>query len=133
MITLIFRYFQDFKLEWFIPDSSYVRPGHARENSMEMKRPGRNEFFVTNDQEFATGTPITVNLLEQPDAFASQDKLLGHDFGHRPRLRSRSGIKRAQKARCQVKGALQIPEQQQASESGAAFESGMAGLWPSSS
>eukprot|EP00913_Durusdinium_trenchii_P033108 g30998.t1 len=50
----------DFKLEWFIPDSSYV-----------------NTFFVINRDNFATGTPITVNFPASPDAFEMQSNL--HD------------------------------------------------------
>ncbi|CAE7278532.1 Ptchd3 [Symbiodinium natans] len=55
--TLIYK---DFKLEWFIPDSSYV-----------------NEFFNINTQYFATGTAITVNFPGTADTFAQQQNL--HD------------------------------------------------------
>eukprot|EP00913_Durusdinium_trenchii_P033106 g30996.t1 len=46
----------DFKLEWFIPDSSYV-----------------NTFFTINSENFATGTPITVNF--PGDSFEMQSNL----------------------------------------------------------
>jgi len=54
------KIYKDFKLEWFIPDSSYV-----------------NTFFVINRDNFATGTPITVNFPASPDAFEMQSNL--HD------------------------------------------------------
>ena len=53
------KIYKDFKLEWFIPDSSYV-----------------NTFFQINTANFATGTPITVNFPES-DIFAMQSNL--HD------------------------------------------------------
>ena len=53
--TMIYK---DFKLEWFIPDSSYV-----------------NEFFNINSEYFATGTPITVNMRETPATFAAQSNM----------------------------------------------------------
>jgi len=51
------KIYKDFKLEWFIPDSSYV-----------------NTFFNINQDYFSTGTPITVNF-PQSDAFAMQSNL----------------------------------------------------------
>ncbi|CAK9032965.1 Patched domain-containing protein 3 (RND-type protein RNDEu-3) [Durusdinium trenchii] len=48
--------YKDFKLEWFIPDSSYV-----------------NTFFTINSENFATGTPITVNF--PGDSFEMQSNL----------------------------------------------------------
>ncbi|OLQ06472.1 Patched domain-containing protein 3 [Symbiodinium microadriaticum] len=53
--TMIYK---DFKLEWFIPDSSYV-----------------NEFFNINSEYFATGTPITVNMRETPATFEAQSNM----------------------------------------------------------
>ena len=53
--TMIYK---DFKLEWFIPDSSYV-----------------NEFFNVNSEYFATGTPITVNMRATPPTFEAQNNL----------------------------------------------------------
>jgi len=53
--TLIYK---DFKLEWFIPDDSYV-----------------NEFFTTNSENFASGTKISVNMRSAPDAFEAQSHL----------------------------------------------------------
>eukprot|EP00439_Symbiodinium_sp_Y106_P045694 s324_g5.t2 len=55
--TLIYK---DFKLEWFIPDSSYV-----------------NSFFNINSEYFSTGTAITVNFPGALDAFDQQQNL--HD------------------------------------------------------
>ncbi|OLP96124.1 Patched domain-containing protein 3 [Symbiodinium microadriaticum] len=55
--TLIYK---DFKLEWFIPDSSYV-----------------NNFFNINSEYFSTGTAITVNFPGALDAFDQQQNL--HD------------------------------------------------------
>jgi len=51
------KIYKDFKLEWFIPDSSYV-----------------NTFFTINSENFATGTPITVNFPES-NAFSMQSNL----------------------------------------------------------
>ncbi|CAE7539426.1 Ptchd3 [Symbiodinium sp. CCMP2592] len=53
--TMIYK---DFKLEWFIPDSSYV-----------------NEFFNINSEFFATGTPITVNMRDNLATFDAQGNL----------------------------------------------------------
>lgn len=53
--TMIYK---DFKLEWFIPDDSYV-----------------NQFFALNQEHFATGTPVTVNIRDQPEHFAQQAEL----------------------------------------------------------
>ncbi|CAJ1406774.1 unnamed protein product, partial [Effrenium voratum] len=50
--------YKDFKLEWFIPDSSYV-----------------NTFFNINRENFATGTPITVNFPMSPDVYDQQSNL----------------------------------------------------------
>jgi len=50
--------YKDFKLEWFIPDSSYV-----------------NEFFRINEEHFSTGTPFTVNMKAEPDVFEKQSNL----------------------------------------------------------
>jgi len=50
--------YKDFKLEWFIPDSSYV-----------------NTFFNINTEYFATGTPITVNMRATPETFEAQANL----------------------------------------------------------
>jgi len=51
------KIYKDFKLEWFIPDSSYV-----------------NTFFQINEANFATGTPITVNF-PASDVFEMQSNL----------------------------------------------------------
>jgi len=49
---------QDFKLEWFVPDDSYL-----------------NTFFKWNSEYFATGTPITI-YIKDIDYFKHQDKLI---------------------------------------------------------
>eukprot|EP00928_Gymnodinium_smaydae_P068258 TRINITY_DN5133_c0_g2_i1.p1 TRINITY_DN5133_c0_g2~~TRINITY_DN5133_c0_g2_i1.p1 ORF type:complete len:1045 (+),score=84.01 TRINITY_DN5133_c0_g2_i1:58-3135(+) len=48
--------YKDFKLEWFIPDSSYV-----------------NTFFNVNNEYFASGPQIAINMRETPDAFTAQE------------------------------------------------------------
>mmetsp|Transcript_64421 Transcript_64421/g.114570 ORF Transcript_64421/g.114570 Transcript_64421/m.114570 type:complete len:1047 (-) Transcript_64421:166-3306(-) len=50
--------YKDFKLEWFIPDSSYV-----------------NEFFNINSEHFASGTQFNVNMRETPDVFEAQSNM----------------------------------------------------------
>eukprot|EP00438_Fugacium_kawagutii_P018159 Skav206359 [mRNA] locus=scaffold3448:259694:272924:- [translate_table: standard] len=57
---------QDFKLEWFIPDSSYVPFGRAELQQWQALGPPMGYF--------ATGTPITVNFPES-DVFAMQSGL----------------------------------------------------------
>merc|ERR1711871_1510102 len=49
---------QDFKLEWFVPDDSYL-----------------NTFFKWNDKYFASGTPVSIYGRDE-DYFAQQDKLV---------------------------------------------------------
>jgi len=49
---------QDFKLEWFVPDDSYL-----------------NTFFKMNDKYFASGTPVSI-YGQDIDYFAQQDKLI---------------------------------------------------------
>merc|ERR1711871_605183 len=49
---------QDFKLEWFVPDDSYL-----------------NTFFKWNDKYFASGTPVSI-YGRNDDYFAQQDKLV---------------------------------------------------------
>eukprot|EP00931_Biecheleriopsis_adriatica_P092827 TRINITY_DN665_c0_g1_i5.p1 TRINITY_DN665_c0_g1~~TRINITY_DN665_c0_g1_i5.p1 ORF type:complete len:1050 (+),score=219.74 TRINITY_DN665_c0_g1_i5:53-3202(+) len=56
--TMIYK---DFKLEWFIPDDSYV-----------------NQYFKINSENFASGTKISVNMRGNLDAFDAQDNL--HDI-----------------------------------------------------
>eukprot|EP00931_Biecheleriopsis_adriatica_P092828 TRINITY_DN665_c0_g2_i1.p1 TRINITY_DN665_c0_g2~~TRINITY_DN665_c0_g2_i1.p1 ORF type:complete len:1054 (+),score=221.71 TRINITY_DN665_c0_g2_i1:66-3227(+) len=56
--------YKDFKLEWFIPDDSYV-----------------NQYFKVNSENFAAGTKISINMRDNLDAFDAQDNL--HDlFGY---------------------------------------------------
>ena len=50
---------QDFKLEWFVPDDSYL-----------------NTFFKWNDKYFASGTPVSIYGRNDIDYFASQSKLI---------------------------------------------------------
>eukprot|EP00928_Gymnodinium_smaydae_P058826 TRINITY_DN4203_c0_g2_i3.p1 TRINITY_DN4203_c0_g2~~TRINITY_DN4203_c0_g2_i3.p1 ORF type:complete len:388 (+),score=80.37 TRINITY_DN4203_c0_g2_i3:363-1526(+) len=50
--------YKDFKLEWFIPDDTYV-----------------NEFFNINREYFASGPQISVNMRDTPDTFSSQKNL----------------------------------------------------------
>jgi predicted RND superfamily exporter protein len=50
--------YKDFKLEWFIPDDSYV-----------------NEFFQLNREHFSSGTPVSVNIKSTPGHFESQTNL----------------------------------------------------------
>eukprot|EP00928_Gymnodinium_smaydae_P041635 TRINITY_DN2814_c0_g2_i5.p1 TRINITY_DN2814_c0_g2~~TRINITY_DN2814_c0_g2_i5.p1 ORF type:complete len:1037 (+),score=240.45 TRINITY_DN2814_c0_g2_i5:86-3196(+) len=50
--------YKDFKLEWFIPDGSYV-----------------NQFFDVNNELFASGPQVSVNMRETPDAFEAQTNL----------------------------------------------------------
>merc|ERR1711871_1720588 len=51
--------YQDFKLEWFVPDDSYL-----------------NTFFKWNTQYFASGTPVSIYGRDDIDYFANQDKLI---------------------------------------------------------
>jgi predicted RND superfamily exporter protein len=53
-----FQIKQDFKLEWFVPDDSYL-----------------NTFFKWNSEFFATGTPITI-YVKDIDYFSSQGTLI---------------------------------------------------------
>ena len=50
---------QDFKLEWFVPDDSYL-----------------NVFFKWNDEYFASGTPVSIYGRDDIDYFESQDNLI---------------------------------------------------------